>query len=223
MSSAQRPSDPELPRGRTGDVRLGVEAWLAAHGAGRDAAVGAPPPEDTAALGPDADQEAVARKILLDQLTGQARSRSQLTDRLAAKGVPDEIAERLLDRFEEVGLVDDWAFARSWVESRQSGKGLARRALAQELRRKGIADEVAREALDEVDADDEVEAARVLVRRRLRSVARVDHAAAVRRLSGMLARKGYPSGTAFRVVREELAAAGRGVDPALEDVDPDLP
>jgi regulatory protein len=204
-------------------VRLGVEAWLAAHGADPDAAVGAPPPEDTAALGPDADQETVARKILLDQLTGQARSRSQLTDKLAAKGVPDEIAERLLNRFEEVGLVDDEAFARSWVQSRQSGKGLARRALAQELRRKGIADDVAREALEEVDADDEVEAARVLVRRKLRSVARVDHPTAVRRLSGMLARKGYPPGTAFRVVREELAAAGAGVDPALDDVDPGLP
>ncbi len=223
MSSAQRPPDPELPRGRTGDVRLGVETWLAAQGAGPDAAVSAPPPEDTAALGPDADQEAVARKILLDQLTGQARSRSELTDKLAAKGVPGETAERLLDRFEEVGLVDDEAFARSWVQSRQSGKGLARRALAQELRRKGIADEVAREALDEVDADDEVEAARVLVRRKLRSVARVDDATAVRRLSGMLARKGYPPGTAFRVVREELAAAGALADPALDAVDPDLP
>ena len=217
MSSAQRPSDPELPRGRTGDVRLGVETWLAAQGADPDAAVGVPPPEDTAALGPDADQEAVARKILLDQLTGQARSRSELTDKLAAKGVPGETAERLLDRFEEVGLVDDEAFARSWVQSRQSGKGLARRALAQELRRKGIADEVAREALDEV------EAARVLVRRKLRSVARVDDATAVRRLSGMLARKGYPPGTALRVVREELAAAGAGADPALDAVDPDLP
>ena len=151
----------------------------------------------------------MARKILLDQLTGQARSRSELAGKLAGKGVPAEVADRLLTRFEEVGLVDDEAFARSWVQSRQGGKGLARRALAQELRRKGVDDEVAREALDEVDPDDEVEAARVLVRRKLRSVARVDQATAVRRLSGMLARKGYPAGVAFRVVREELDAAGR--------------
>ena len=97
--------------------------------------------------------ESVARKILLDQLTGRARSRKELSDKLAAKGVPAEIATRLLDRFEEVGLVDDGAFARTWVSQRQSavggGKGLARRALAQELRRKGIDDEIAREALDE--------------------------------------------------------------------------
>ena len=102
----------------------------------------------------------MARKILLDQLTGQARSRSELAGKLAKKGVPDELADRLLDRFEEVGLVDDEAFARAWVQSRQPGKGLARRALAQELRRKGVDDEVARVALDEVDPDDEVEAAR---------------------------------------------------------------
>lgn len=165
-------------------------------------------PPDPAGLGPPEDPEAVARKLLLDQLTGQARSRSELSAKLAAKRVPDDVATRLLDRFEEVGLVDDEAFARAWVSSRQTSKGLARRALAQELRRKGVADEVARDALDEVDPDDEVEAARRLVRRKLRTAARLDRATAVRRLSGMLARKGYPAGVAFRVVREELDAAG---------------
>lgn len=176
----------------------------------------APPPDDPASLGPGADPEAVARKILLDQLTGRARSRSELAGKLAGKGVPQEVATRLLDRFEEVGLVDDEAFARSWVESRQAGKGLARRALAQELRRKGVDDEVAREVLDEVDPDDEVAAARTLVRRKLRSVARLERDAALRRLAGMLARKGYPPGVAFRVVREELERAGH--DPEEIDV-----
>ncbi len=174
--------------------RGGVAAW-----------VGAPPP-DSVALGPDADAEAVARKILLDQLTGQARSRKELADKLKAKNVPPEIATRLLDRFAEVGLIDDDAFARAWVESRQPGKGLARRALAQELRRKGIDDEVAREALDEIAPDDEVESARVQVRRKLRSVRGLDQQVAVRRLTGMLARKGHSGAVAFRVVREELAA-----------------
>jgi regulatory protein len=148
----------------------------------------------------------VARKILLDQLTGRARSRADLATKLAQRDVPEEIATRLLDRFEEVGLVDDSAFARQWVEQRQSGRGLARRALAQELRRKGIDDDVAREALDELDPDDEVEAARVLVRRKLRSVRGLDEQVAVRRLTGMLARKGHSGAVAFKVVREELGA-----------------
>ena len=197
-----------------GDVSAGVDAWTKRAATPAAPPPGAaPPPEDAAARGPDADPESVARKILLDQLTGQARSRKELADRLAKKHVPDEVAVRLLDRFEEVGLVDDDAFARSWIASRgptgSGGKALARRALAQELRRKGVDDETAREALDEIDADDEEEAARALVRKKLRSLHRVDDATATRRLVGMLARKGYGSGLAFAVVREELAASGR--------------
>ncbi|GAA1161470.1 regulatory protein RecX [Nocardioides aquiterrae] len=187
-----------------GDVSAGVDAWTR-----RASAPPAPPPEDAAVRVPEADPESVARKILLDQLTGQARSRKELGDKLAAKNVPDDVAARLLDRFEEVGLVDDEAFARSWIASRQPGKGLAKRALAQELRRKGVDDEVAREALDEIDPAAEEAAARALVRKKLRSLSRVDDATATRRLVGMLARKGYGSGISFAVVRDELAAAGR--------------
>jgi regulatory protein len=196
-------------------VHAGVEAWLGAAPAAAPADV----PADEVSHGPDADQEAVARKILLDQLTGQARTRSELADKLAKKGVPDALSERLLDRFEEVGLVDDEAFARAWVQSRQPGKGLARRALAQELRRKGVDDDVAQVALDEVDPDDEVEAARTLVRRKLRTVARLERDVAVRRLTGMLARKGYPSGVCFRVVREELEQLGHDTEDVHERFD----
>jgi regulatory protein len=177
-----------------GDVGKGVRAWT-----------GEPPP-DVEADGPEADPESVARTILLDALTGQARSRKELRDKLAKKDVPDDLAERLLDRFTEVGLVDDEAFARSWVESRQRSRGLARRALAQELRRKGVDDETARTALDDLDPDQEEQAARLLVRKKLRSMRGVDHATATRRLAGMLARKGYPAGLAFAVVRDELGA-----------------
>ena len=90
------------------------------------------------------------------------------------------------------------------MEQRQSGRGLAKRALAQELRRKGVDDEVAREALDEIDPDDELEVARALVRAKLRSVRNLDRDKAVRRLVGMLARKGHSAGVAFQVVKEEL-------------------
>jgi regulatory protein len=178
----------------SGDVGKGVRAWT-----------GKPPP-DVEADGPEADPESVARTILLDALTGQARSRKELRDKLAKKDVPDDLAERLLDRFTEVGLVDDEAFARSWVESRQRSRGLARRALAQELRRKGVDDETARTALDDLDPDQEEQAARLLVRKKLRSMRGVDHATATRRLAGLLARKGYPAGLAFAVVRNELGS-----------------
>ncbi|MEZ5095065.1 MAG: regulatory protein RecX [Nocardioides sp.] len=189
----------EPQRSWRGTVTDGVDAWTRR--------VAEPPPADPVGDGPEADPEQVARKILLDQLTGQARSRAELRAKLAARNVPGELAERLLDRFTEVGLVDDRAFARAWVESRQAGKGLAPRALAHELRRKGVADEVAREALAGVGRDQQEEAARVLVRKRLRSMRGVEPAVATRRLVGMLARKGYDSALAFAVVRAELAGA----------------
>ena len=183
------------------------------RGAGRSSggARRATPPPDAAALGPDADPESVARTILLEQLTGRARSRKELADKLAAKLVPDDVATRLLDRFEEVGLIDDEAFARLWVSSRGAGssRGLAGRALSQELRRKGVDDQVVREVLDDVEPDAERDAARALAERRLRSLSRVDDVTATRRLVGMLARKGYPAGLCHQVVREVLAAADR--------------
>jgi regulatory protein len=170
-------------------------------------------PVDVEQEGPEADPESVARKILLDQLTGRARTRKELGDKLASRNVPSEIATALLDRFEEVGLVDDGAFARTWVTQRQQGKGLSRRVLAQELRRKGVDDEVAEEALDEIDPAHEAAAAHELVRKKMRSMRGLEDQVATRRLVGMLARKGYPPGLAFSVVRDELQRAGReGVD-----------
>jgi regulatory protein len=154
----------------------------------------------------------VARKILLDQLTGRARSRKELADKLARKQVPDEVATTLLDRFEEVGLVDDAAFAQEWVQSRQAGRGLARRALSVELRRKGVDQQVVADAVEQVAPEDEVEAARALVRRKLPSLQRFDRVTVVRRLTGMLARKGYPAGMAHQVVREEIAGAEELLD-----------
>jgi regulatory protein len=203
MTSRRRVETPAARENESawhGDVAAGVRAWT-----------GEPPPDD-ASQGPDADAEAVARTILLDALTGQARSRKELRSKLAGKNVPDELAEGLLDRFTEVGLVDDEAFARQWVDTRQRSRGLARRALAQELRRKGVDDATARVALDELDPDREEEAARQLVRKKLRSLRGVDRATATRRLASMLARRGYSAGLAFAVVREELGEADDGSD-----------
>ena len=171
---------------------------------------GPPPreaPADAEERGPEADHEAVARKILLDQLTGQARSRAELATKLAKRHVPDEVAEPLLDRFEEVGLVDDAAFAREWTQSRHGSRGLARRALGVELRRKGVAQDVIDEALEDVSDESEREAARLLVQRKLRSMAALDPQTRTRRLVGMLGRKGYSPGLAFAVVREVVAEA----------------
>jgi regulatory protein len=152
-------------------------------------------------LGPEADPEAVARTIVLTKLTAQARSRAELADALAARAVPEDVATRVLDRFEEVGLVDDAAFADSWVRSKQQTRGLSRRALAHELRRKGVDNEVIQDSLEGIDPAAEEAAASELVERKLRSMSRLDDATRARRLTAMLARKGYPPGLSYRIVR----------------------
>jgi regulatory protein len=152
------------------------------------------------------DPEAVARALCLRALTGTPKTRQQLADLLAGRGVPDEAAEVVLDRFTEVGLIDDAAFARAWVSSRQAGRGLARRALSAELRAKGVDPEVAAVAVGAVDEEDERAAARRLVDRKVPAMRRLDRATASRRLIAMLARKGYGGGLAASVVRDALDA-----------------
>jgi regulatory protein len=148
----------------------------------------------------------VARDLCLRALTGTAKTRRQLEELLARKEVPPDAAAAVLDRLSDVGLIDDAAFARAWVGSRQAGRGLSRRALQSELRAKGVDADDAEQALALVDDQDEWDTARRLVARRLPSLRRVDRETAHRRLVGMLARKGYGSGLAAIVVREALDA-----------------
>ena len=155
---------------------------------------------------------AKARQIVYDRLAVQARSRGDLEQALAKKQVSAEVAAAILDKFEDAGLVDDAEFARSWVQSRQRSKGLSSRVLAMELRRKGVDDELVSDALDELDPQMEIEAAHRLVQTKLRSMSTLDETTKLRRLTGLLARKGYSSQVAFDVVRHELGAEPEPLD-----------
>ena len=153
----------------------------------------------------DADPVEVAKSILLRQLTTSAKSRHQLAQALARKGVPAEAADEALDRFVDLGYIDDEAFARSWVESRQRSRGLAAPLLRRELHEKGIAPETIDAVIaDQVDDERERAAASALVDKKLRSLRGVDADTATRRLVSMLARKGYRPGLAYAVAREAL-------------------
>ncbi|MFJ6664141.1 MULTISPECIES: recombination regulator RecX [unclassified Streptomyces] len=153
---------------------------------------------------PSGDPAERARAICLRLLTGTPRTRKQLGDALRKREIPEDVAEEVLSRFEEVGLIDDGAFADAWVESRHHGRGLARRALARELRTKGVDSTLIEEAVGQLDSDQEEETARELVARKLRATRGLDRDKRVRRLAGMLARKGYPEGMSLRVVRRAL-------------------
>ena len=151
------------------------------------------------------DPVQLARTICLRLLQDRPRTRAELEAQLLRRGIPADAAEQVLERFGEVGLVDDAAFAQAWVTSRHAGRGLARRALSAELRRRGVEAPVVAAAVDQLDDDAELATARALVARRLPATAGLAPEVRVRRLVGMLARKGYPPGTAYRVVKEGLA------------------
>jgi regulatory protein len=183
------------------------------HGTKRDPL--GPTPGSPAAEAPPADPEMVAREICLRLLTATPRTRAQLADALRRKGVPDEVAERVLGRFADVGLIDDAAFSQAWVQSRHLGRGLARRALATELRQRGVPDETVSAAVETLGSDQEEATAHELIARRLAATQGLDPAKRMRRLVGVLARKGYSPGLAYRVVREALAEAGTELDAEL--------
>ncbi|WP_329545171.1 recombination regulator RecX [Streptomyces sp. NBC_01356] len=153
-----------------------------------------------------------ARAICLRLLTGTPRTRKQLADALRKREIPDDVANEVLSRYEEVGLINDSAFAEAWVESRHHGRGLARRALVQELRTKGVDATLIDEAVGQLDSEQEEATARELVARKLRATRGLDRDKRLRRLAGMLARKGYPEGMALRVVRRALEEEGEDTE-----------
>lgn len=166
-----------------------------------DASAAEPPGDPEQDLG---DPEAVARAICLRLLTARARSRVELAEALRRRGVPEDAATAVLDRFVAVGLIDDAALAASLVGAQHAERGLARRAIAVKLRQRGLGGEL-EAALTAIDAEDERARARALVARRRRAMAGLPPDVQARRLVGFLARKGYPSGLSYSVVREALA------------------
>jgi regulatory protein len=169
---------------------------------------------------PPVDPHEAAREICLHQLSFRPRTRAELATTLHKRGVDDDVAAAVLDRYDEVGLIDDAAFAKAWVATRHHGRGLARRALANELRQRGVDVELVDEALDALDGDTEAATARTLVDRKLRGMGSAPPDAVFRRLVAMLARKGYPAGVAIGTVKEALAARDASAAFASElDVD----
>jgi regulatory protein len=146
--------------------------------------------------------------LCLRLLTARARTRSQLAGQLAKRGYPDDVSDRVLDRLAQVGLIDDVDFAEEWIRSRRMNAGKGKRALATELRTKGVDNDVITAALADIDAGAERERAEQLVRDKLRRerLGDDDDTKVARRLVGMLARRGYSQTMAFDVVKSELAS-----------------
>jgi regulatory protein len=162
-----------------------------------------PPPSTS-----ETSRDEQARNLCLRLLTARARTRAELEGQLTKRGYPDEVTNRVLDRLTQVGLIDDADFAEQWVQSRRLNAGKGKRALAAELRTKGVDNDVITAALAGIDADTERQRAEQLVRDKLRreKLGDDDDTKVARRLVGMLARRGYSQTMAFDVVKGELAS-----------------
>jgi regulatory protein len=219
-STQARPA--RVRSGRVGSERIGSEHIEPAQGESAQGESGpGGEPAGRAAAKPARNPGEQAREICLRQLAVRPRTRAELTTALRKRGISDEVAAEVLDRYDEVGLIDDAAFARAWVDSRQHGRGLSRRALADELRRKGVDAELAGAALAEIDAESEAATARALIDRKLRTMPAGPPDVVFRRLVSMLARKGYSAGLSIRVVKDALAARTDEIGAFADLVDPD--
>ena len=145
-----------------------------------------------------------AKQVLLRRLSHAPRTRKELAKDLKDKDISDEVANVALDRFEEVGLINDQALASNYVSSQHERKGLGKNALRQQLRSKGISDDVAMEAISQISDDQEFQAAFALACKKIRSLQKDDSKTQLRKIVGVLARKGYSSNLAFRVAKEVI-------------------
>lgn len=152
----------------------------------------------------DANPYTVAREIALRQLTVRARTRVELARALARKKVPEEVAISVLDRLAEVGLIDDAVFARDWLAA-GGRRQKSRRVLLGELAEKGVDRELIDEAAGELAAERDYEVARGFAARKATALAGLEPAVRYRRLTGALARRGFPASVVAQVTREALA------------------
>ena len=145
-----------------------------------------------------------AKQVLLRRLSNAPRTRKELAKDLKDKDISDDVANLALERFEEVGLINDQALASNYVSSQHERKGLGKNALRQQLRAKGVSDDVALEAVSQISEDQEFQAAFALACKKIRSLQRDDAKTQLRKIVGVLARKGYSSNLAFRVAKEVI-------------------
>lgn len=205
-------SDGDTGSGRSGRSR----SRRAADRGSRQDRAGADVMDDAEPVKSDEEWASLGRAVMLRQLALGPRSRHQLDRKLVERDVPPAIATALLDRFEEVQLIDDAEFARIWVRSRAATKGLARSSIRRELAEKGVDPDIAEDALAQLSDEDELDQARDIVRRKHRGSADLSDRAVrdkeIRRLVGVLARKGYSPGVGFAIVKGVLAETEASTD-----------
>ena len=148
------------------------------------------------------DQNQIAKQVLLRRLSNAPRTRKELAQDLKKKKIEEDIAQIALDRFEELGLINDQTFSENYVSTTHERRKLGKKALKQQLRSKGVSEEIANQAISQISEDDEFKAALALALKKIRSIQQDDPQSQIRKIVGLLARKGYSSTLSFQVAKE---------------------
>lgn len=149
----------------------------------------------------------------VNMLAARARSATDLRRQLVRKGEPASLADAAIARLQAAGFLDDAAYARAFTRSKALGGGAARRRVQQELSRKGVARDVADQAVAEVYEEEEIDEGASLdrlVQKRLRSLAKLAPEVRDRRLWSYLARRGFDADAIRKAIEratgEEMGA-----------------
>jgi regulatory protein len=145
------------------------------------------------------DEEEQAYQRALRYVSRRPHAEREIRDKLIRNRVPSDICERVIDRLRNASLVDDAAFAETWVENRRVYRPRSARALRHELKQKGVGSAAIEAAL--CDFDDE-EAAWQAGRKAARRYKSLPEETAVKRMQGYLARRGF----SYRITRKIVDA-----------------
>ena len=150
------------------------------------------------------DQNQIAKQVLLRRLSNAPRTRKELAQDLKNKKIEADIAQVALDRFEELGLINDQTYSENFVSTTHERRKLGKKALKQQLKSKGVSEEIANQAISQISEDDEFKAALALALKKIRSIQKDDPQTQIRKIVGLLARKGYSSSLSFQVAKEVI-------------------
>lgn len=190
------------PAGSAGSGPTGSVLSAAPHQADEDAPVAA----SSATAEADATVEREhAEQVLLQRLRARSLSATEARTVLAGTEIAEHEIDEVIDRFAELGYIDEGKLADQILHSHHERKGLGRSGVQAEMRRRGLDHDLILEKLEELP-DDEAERAIELACKRVQQLGRLDDQTVDRRLTGFLMRKGYASSAVRLAVKAALAS-----------------
>ena len=148
-----------------------------------------------------------ARNIVLRLLERGPKSSFELAAALEKHEIPAAIANQVIQRFTEVELIDDSAYAQQVVDASRRTRGLARSMVKRKLADKGLDHEIINKVASGISDEDELAVATEIAIKRFGQLAKFEPEVRTRRLIGFLQRRGFGSGVVFEAIREAEAHA----------------